>query len=794
MGELYQAQQRSTRRVRALKVMHEHIAADLALRARFAREATVVASVSSAHIVEVLAAGMEEDGLAWIAMEWLDGVDLATHLRDRRALSPAAVSALVAQLGHALGVAHSAGIVHRDLKPENIFLARTQRADGAVTLKLLDFGIARVVAEATVSRGTSTLGSPLWMAPEQYDPDRPITAAADVWSLGLVVFRALTGRHYLRAAHAQRGPTPEAVMSEVLLANLPLASARAREIGVEGPLPEGFDGWFSRCVARDPDERFEDGGVAARALVALLGSGDASELVPATPPSASAAEPATHPEQNARDAPTVAARADGGSATLDAATRDHTAIEELSSRGPDDRSPSATDTADRGRTSTLGSSTAASVLSVNKTSEAPRSNRTRVALAVSGAIGVVASVVFASVLVSRPTPVQLTGQRPWYAPWAAQVRARVQPLEPRLRACVSGPSRGPMRVLASYRADGSFVRAYIGGAFSGTDEARCVEALLRSVEAPATGGGDATVPFSFDLWGPAVGTPLATSSGDASASTALDASAEDAMTTVRSRVMIIAGAATLAAASANAQASGPATSAPSAAISAQVDRLFVLPAGDIRSFSVGHAGALEVRLHPNGRWLLVVPRLQGSYTLTLVRRDGVTDALSVNAVTGSPAPAIPTEGVPLSGRALRATHVIGACRVLSATTGPQLRPLGAGSCHVVFDNGTQAPLVEDYTVGAARAVSAPPTVAPTAQARVRFSQRNGLRMALEATAPGLHVLARVSAVRSPRPTCTESSSRPSPVIAESSSRGSGSTSPASPLRTTKKQKKTRSER
>ncbi|MBL8685626.1 MAG: serine/threonine protein kinase [Myxococcales bacterium] len=745
MGELYEARQTSTRRVRALKVMHEHIAADPALRARFAREATVVASVTSEHIVEVLAAGMEEDGLAWIAMEWLDGVDLATHLRDRRRLSPAAVSALVAQLGHALSVAHAAGIVHRDLKPENIFLARSGRADSKVTVKLLDFGIARVLAEATVSRGTSTLGSPLWMAPEQYDPDRAITPAADVWSLGLVVFRALTGKHYLRAAHAQRGPTPEGVMSEVLLGQLPPASQRARELGCEAPLPLGFDGWFEACVARSPEERFGDGGASARALVTLLGEGDASELVPAVAVAQSIGDPT-------RDAGTVPQEQRQGSGTFDGATRGETAIGESAGRTVAQRSsPSEDALDDRSTTSTLGSSTSAAVLSVAHTNAQTPARRGLSARA-RGALGALAVAGVLGGIVLTRSASRSAGQRPWFSSWAGELRARYEALAPRVRACVTQPGRGPMRVLVHYRADGSYDRAHFGPTYANTSESRCVEAIVRSVQAPATGGGDATLPYTFDLWGPAAGElagmPMATSDGAAS-DTTFDASPEDAM---RLPASIIAGAALLATTPSSAQVfgpnGGPPTSARTTVIDAQLDRMFVVSVAGVQSYSVAQAGALDARMHPNGQWLLVAPQLVGSHTLSMRHRDGTTELLRVDTAAAPAPDALPAGGILLAGRPLRVSHTLGACRVVSSAQGPTLVGFGSGACHVLFDNGTLAPVVEDYSVGPRRPSFASPPVAPAPV--VRAPRGPNITSAIEATAPALRSCMRRRVVDSVR--------------------------------------------
>jgi serine/threonine protein kinase len=177
--------------------------------------------------------------------------------------------AVFEQMGHALAAAHRQGIVHRDLKPENIFLAAPRTAGVEVMVKLLDFGIAKVVAEAATTQ-TGVLGTPAFMAPEQYQ-GRGIGPATDVWALGLIAFKVLTGRSYWRSA-AGSASAPASLMFETCMEELVPASTRAAEMGVDRFLPAGFDAWFARCVARETKDRYAD---AAEALANMhaLGSG-----------------------------------------------------------------------------------------------------------------------------------------------------------------------------------------------------------------------------------------------------------------------------------------------------------------------------------------------------------------------------------------------------------------------------------------------------------------------------------------------------------------------------------------
>jgi serine/threonine protein kinase len=269
MGAVFVAEQASTGKLRAIKLMHKELVADPKQRERFEQEARVGARIPSDHVVQVIAAGIDPaTGAPWMAMELLEGQDLAGHLEARGTLPAGEVLTIFEQLCHALGAAHKAGIVHRDVKPENIFLAKTRSAAGEVSVKVLDFGIAKVVAESKTAV-TAAIGTPLWMAPEQSDPRAPITPAADVWSLGLIAFAALTGVSYWKAASDPHAAMT-ALMREILFEPIQPASARAAELGRSGLLPGGFDAWFARCMRREPTARFATATEAFEALPAGL--------------------------------------------------------------------------------------------------------------------------------------------------------------------------------------------------------------------------------------------------------------------------------------------------------------------------------------------------------------------------------------------------------------------------------------------------------------------------------------------------------------------------------------------
>jgi formylglycine-generating enzyme required for sulfatase activity/tRNA A-37 threonylcarbamoyl transferase component Bud32 len=285
MGAVYVAEQLSTGAMRALKLMHPQYVQDDAMRRRFEQEARAGARIQSDYVVNVIAAGVDDaTGAPWIAMELLEGEDLADHVERVDRVAPAEALEILRMFCHAVAAAHDAGIVHRDLKPENVYLAKSRRPGEAFTVKVLDFGIARVAADVRAT-GTAALGTPLWMAPEQTSRGPKITPATDVWALGLIAYYLLTGSWYWRTAHLD-SPSITEFLRELTLEPLDPASLRAADLG-HGTLPDGFDAWFARCVVREPAARFQDARAAFAALV-LSGARPPADLatgatVPVTP-------------------------------------------------------------------------------------------------------------------------------------------------------------------------------------------------------------------------------------------------------------------------------------------------------------------------------------------------------------------------------------------------------------------------------------------------------------------------------------------------------------------------------
>jgi eukaryotic-like serine/threonine-protein kinase len=266
MGAVYEVVHLETERRRALKVMHPHSLQSEELRERFKREARVAAHIESDFIVDVFDAGVDvETGMPFLVMELLRGEELGKRLQRLGRLLPLEVVTHVRHVAMALEKTHRASIVHRDIKPENLFL--TEREDGPPRIKVLDFGIAKIVAESMTAGLTQSLGTPLYMAPEQFDTRARLTGAADLYALGMLTYTLLVGASYW-AQEAAAGNV-FALASVVTLGTREPASARAAMRGVS--LGRAFDEWFARATAVDPAQRFLSATEMASALVTAFG-------------------------------------------------------------------------------------------------------------------------------------------------------------------------------------------------------------------------------------------------------------------------------------------------------------------------------------------------------------------------------------------------------------------------------------------------------------------------------------------------------------------------------------------
>ena len=179
----------------ALKIMEPEVMSDKVLLTRFFNEAKSIGRVKHPSIVGILDLGQAEDGSPFLVLELLDGEPLNTKILREGSLEPETLLDVCSGVARALDLAHKQGIVHRDMKPANIFLHRT--ATGSLLGKILDFGISKVLTGSStnfsLTKTGTVVGSPAYMSPEQAAGREDIDGRADVWSLGVVLFEALTG-------------------------------------------------------------------------------------------------------------------------------------------------------------------------------------------------------------------------------------------------------------------------------------------------------------------------------------------------------------------------------------------------------------------------------------------------------------------------------------------------------------------------------------------------------------------------------------------------------------------------
>ncbi len=247
MGEVYRARDRHTDQVIALKIVTGQ--SDRLIE-RFAREAELLSRLRHPAIVAYLRDGLAAPRRPYLAMEWLEGEELATVLRRGR-LAPADAFAVLCRVAEALAFVHARGVVHRDIKPSNLFVVHGQ----VESLKLIDLGIA--LEGLADDESAAALGTPGYMAPEQVRCHAAIGPPADVFALGCVVYECLTGRRAFAGEHAA------AVQARVLLDDLPPVGTLCPDV------PPDLEALLARMMSKAPDARPADGAALLAELDAL---------------------------------------------------------------------------------------------------------------------------------------------------------------------------------------------------------------------------------------------------------------------------------------------------------------------------------------------------------------------------------------------------------------------------------------------------------------------------------------------------------------------------------------------
>jgi hypothetical protein len=256
MGIVYRARQREPDRVVALKVIAPELAGDPSFEARFKSEGRIAARIEHPNVIPVFAVG-EDRGTLYIAMRFVVGTDLRAVIEAEGRIEPGRAAVLIDQVAQALDAAHGHGLVHRDVKPANILLAAQGEREHVY---LTDFGLTRHVAASQAMTATGALvGTVDYVAPEQVRGER-VDARTDVYSLGCVLFHALTGRV----------PYPEGNQIAKLYAHDSRPPPSALECVPS--LPAGLDGVIARAMGKDPDARYQSAGDLGAAALAAVGA------------------------------------------------------------------------------------------------------------------------------------------------------------------------------------------------------------------------------------------------------------------------------------------------------------------------------------------------------------------------------------------------------------------------------------------------------------------------------------------------------------------------------------------
>jgi eukaryotic-like serine/threonine-protein kinase len=283
MGYVVAARHLQLGQMVALKFMREDVCTP-EYKSRFLREARNTVRLKSKHVSRVLDVGALDEGAPYMVMEYLEGTDLSDLLQKRGPFPVAEACDYVIQACEAIAEAHGHGIVHRDLKPANLFL--TKGTSGEPVVKVLDFGVSKVVdldfdetnaggrprsnrshdPNTAVTKATDLLGSPSYMSPEQIESARNADARSDIWSLGVILFRLISGKAPFTGTTL--GDLIQKVMKE------PLPNLRT----VQPDIPAGLEDVVARCLERDRDKRIQDAVELARSLAPYAGPNAAPSL------------------------------------------------------------------------------------------------------------------------------------------------------------------------------------------------------------------------------------------------------------------------------------------------------------------------------------------------------------------------------------------------------------------------------------------------------------------------------------------------------------------------------------
>ena len=269
MGAVYEAENLTIGRKVAIKVLHAQFATNPQVVQRFHQEARAAAAIGHPNIIEVLDMGKLDDGASYMVLEYLEGKDWSDEIEESGPLPLSRVASILVQVCDALQAAHTAGIIHRDLKPENIFLIERHERDDFV--KVLDFGISKVLPSDSEQRAlTQTnmmLGTAYYMSPEQTRAAKHVDHRSDIFTLGVILFQALTGYYPFNDA-----ALPMLFVKICTEEPKPLSDYRS-------DLPSQVESVFRKLIAKDVKKRYQSCAQVKAALLPFIDHDDAPAMV-----------------------------------------------------------------------------------------------------------------------------------------------------------------------------------------------------------------------------------------------------------------------------------------------------------------------------------------------------------------------------------------------------------------------------------------------------------------------------------------------------------------------------------
>ena len=273
MGSVWEGQHFKLGTKVAIKFIETEHAVSAEARSRFEKEAMAAATIQSKHAIQIFDHGVTDEGIPYIVMEMLLGESLERRVERLSRMSLQETAKVLLQVSRALARAHDRGIIHRDLKPDNIFIVR-DADDGEEIAKVLDFGIAKMQGApgnpgmTSSTKTGAVLGTPFYMSPEQARGLRNVDHRTDVWSLGVIAYRCVTGRLPFD------GESVGDLLVKICTAPVPVPSQ------VVPGIPPGFDGWFMRTMEREPERRFASVMEQANELCFVAGIATAAQGAP----------------------------------------------------------------------------------------------------------------------------------------------------------------------------------------------------------------------------------------------------------------------------------------------------------------------------------------------------------------------------------------------------------------------------------------------------------------------------------------------------------------------------------